>query len=374
MVAGVNLEVRDGQQRTAMHLAAMHGHAAVLQQLAAAGADPSPLDQDQKTPLHLAVEAGREEAAAALVAVGGMVDPAAAAKCNLLHAAIRTGDGRLSITLIRAGAAVRADDWQDGHSLLHVAAAQGCVSAVEVLIAAGLPVDVRNSCGCTPLHIAAERKGSTAGAASIAAATDPFHMQTELGHPDVGSPSPRGGMQSGEVEGVVKALLAAGADLEARDMHCRTAMHHAAKYGQVQVLQQLAAAGAAVYPLDATGYTPLHVAMQEKQAGSAAAFQAIGGWPDPEEAAKWSQDVSPIDAGFYVDVLQHMIARVAEEGAPDQASKQLASAFASKGVFMPMLEKALEDAAAADGLQRSAKTIMQHAVLWATHRCWSCSF
>ena len=362
LVAGVSLEVGVGcQQLTAMHLAAVHGQTAAIQQLAASGADPSPLEQDGKTPLHLAAEVGHEEEAAALLAVGGVVGSAAAARCKLLHAAVRKGDGGLLRTLIRAGAAVHADDWEGGQSLLHVAAARGYVSAVEVLVAAGIPVDVLNCSGCTPLHTAAAHEGSAAGAASlvsVAAAFDSSRTQMQLHQPDVSVP-----MQSGNTICVLKALMAAGADLEARDMHGCTAMHHAAKYGQVQVLQQLAAAGAAVYPLDATGHTPLHVAVKDGQAEVAAALQAIMARPDPQERGCWTP-LPPIDAFFYVDVLQRLIAKAAG-GAPDQPTKQLASAFVSLGVFIPMLEKALTEAtAAAGGTQPGVTTILQHAVTY----------
>ena len=241
---GGDIEVRDGQQRTAMHLAAMHGQTAVLQQLAAAGADPSPLDQDHKTPLHLAVEAGREEAAAALVAVGGVVDPTAAAKCKLLHAAVGQGQLQMLKLLIVAGAAVQIEAAQPEETPLHVAASEGSVEAINLLVRAGVRLDARDPSGATPPHIAA-------GIRSLPA---------------------------------VRALLRVGSDANALDNDMQTALHHAVtwtqKHGYIPtkvILQTLLAAGANVGMVNREGNTAVQIAVSPPFSAESAAELLLGG-------------------------------------------------------------------------------------------------
>jgi ankyrin repeat protein len=65
--------------------------------------------------------------------------------------------------------------------------------------------------------------------------------------------------QGGHVE-VVKALLGAGATLEAVNRQGDTAMAVAAQEGQAAVVKVLAQAGAAVDRAAADGWTPLHMA------------------------------------------------------------------------------------------------------------------
>ena len=357
-VVGVNLEVRDGQQRTAMHLAAIHGQTAVVQQLAAAGADPSSLDQDGKTPLHLAAEACHEEAAAALLAVGGVVDSAAAARCKLLHAVVRGRMSGILSLLIGAGAAVEASDMQYGQTLLHVAVVLGCTEAASALIGAGLSVDVQNSSGATALHKAAchsisaagDVRGSTLGSFATSEAVG---MDMEV----IDGTTPMLEELHGSRADMTQALLAAGANLEARDAWGRTPMHLAAAHGNIQVVQQLASAGASAYALDAVRDTPLHLAVQNKHTEAAVALQAIGACPDPLNLTRWPP-LPPSAAVFYAEVLQRAIAVAA---AADSASrgKHMALALASSAGFSSMVEELLSKAAAMDLVQHAGLSALQ---------------
>ncbi|XP_046983444.1 poly [ADP-ribose] polymerase tankyrase-1-like isoform X1 [Schistocerca americana] len=76
--------------------------------------------------------------------------------------------------------------------------------------------------------------------------------------------------------GELRALIAAGADVEARGGLGRTALHWAAGRGDVEAARLLVGAGAAVDARDDDGWTPLHVAAYNGRAEVAAALLVAG--------------------------------------------------------------------------------------------------
>ncbi|XP_009792344.1 protein VAPYRIN-LIKE-like [Nicotiana sylvestris] len=60
--ADIDLNSIDSQGRTALHIAAIHGHVEVLQFLVSVGSDPDMLDSQGWTPLHFAAHKGHVEA------------------------------------------------------------------------------------------------------------------------------------------------------------------------------------------------------------------------------------------------------------------------------------------------------------------------
>ncbi|XP_047105181.1 uncharacterized protein LOC124770907 isoform X2 [Schistocerca piceifrons] len=76
--------------------------------------------------------------------------------------------------------------------------------------------------------------------------------------------------------GELRALIAAGADVGARDELGRTALHYAACRGDVEVARLLVGAGAAVDARDDCGWTPLHFAAYNRHAEVAAGLLVAG--------------------------------------------------------------------------------------------------
>ena len=64
---------------------------------------------------------------------------------------------------------------------------------------------------------------------------------------------------------VVASLLAAGADLEARNKYGSTPLHRAAYFGHPETVKQLVEAGAALTAKDLEGLTPLEYALKEHE-------------------------------------------------------------------------------------------------------------
>ncbi len=64
-------------------------------------------------------------------------------------------------------------------------------------------------------------------------------------------------------------LIAAGADLNARQKDGKTALHYAAQYGPAEALRLLLAAGADATLRDANGQTPLDLATANRRPANA---------------------------------------------------------------------------------------------------------
>jgi truncated hemoglobin YjbI len=118
-----------------------------------------------------------------------------------------------------------------GRALLHYASATGWVEVVTVLLRLGADPDMRDSGGHTPLYRAANECGSEVG--------------------------PR----------IVRALVAAGADVNARNGVTRaTALHMAARRGYMAIARILLECGAATDARDRKGDTPLERAVNCRRA------------------------------------------------------------------------------------------------------------
>lgn len=123
--------------------------------------------------------------------------------------------------LCHLGAKMDAD--MEGRTALHLAAANGHLTAAKALVEAGAKVNVRDVAGYSPLHQAA----------------------TE-GH-----------------EEIVKFLLKNGCNVDTQDeLHGNTALHEAAWKGFSRTVEVLCKHGANVYIKNNGGFTPLHLTCQ----------------------------------------------------------------------------------------------------------------
>jgi hypothetical protein len=111
VAAGASLDVGDGHERTALHLAAKSGHDDVVKLLLARGASPSPRDASrQVTPLHLAAMEGRGPCVKLLL--DGGADPLLedVDRATPLQLAKAAGNVGCTLLLERAEAAALAMD------------------------------------------------------------------------------------------------------------------------------------------------------------------------------------------------------------------------------------------------------------------------
>jgi hemoglobin len=128
-----------------------------------------------------------------------------------------------------------------GRTLLHVAAGAGRLPMVELLLRLGVEPDVADGGSHTPLYSVANQCKAAGGAA------------------------------------VVRALVRAGANVDARDgvKHC-TALHMAARRGNVEIAEALLDCGATIEMKDSLGETPLRRAVNLDKTAVAGLLLARG--------------------------------------------------------------------------------------------------
>jgi ankyrin repeat protein len=150
-------------------------------------------------------------------------------------------------------------DSYTGNTALHMAAFRGDPAIVRELLVAGSDVAASNNRGDTPLHFAAIQVPPAAPCALYQHRTGlgtfgkDSHLLTDVG---VGQ-----GHSS-----AMQALLAAGADVQARQAGGDQPLHYAAHGGSVAAVQAALAAGASVESREGNGDTALHTAARQGHA------------------------------------------------------------------------------------------------------------
>jgi len=82
--------------------------------------------------------------------------------------------------------------------------------------------------------------------------------------------------RKGRIE-VAEALLSFGANIDAVDLRKRTALSHAVAYKRRPFVKYLIERGAAVNPVDVHGWTPLDIALSDRDEQTAALLRSHGG-------------------------------------------------------------------------------------------------
>jgi truncated hemoglobin YjbI len=178
---------------------------------------------------------------------------------GMLALMIGKGDGVL-LDYVRAkllADPALAQERYSGRTLLHGAAAAGNLATVELLLRLGAQPDIKDAGGHTPLYCVANECKAHGGAK------------------------------------VVRALVQAGASVDACDgvKHC-TALHMAARRGNVEVAETLLDCGAEIEARDTLGDTPLRRAVNCDKTDVATLLLARGA----DRHSKGSKGITPSGA------------------------------------------------------------------------------
>ncbi|CCD49686.1 hypothetical protein BofuT4_P093940.1 [Botrytis cinerea T4] len=258
-----NLLAKDYQQENALHKAARKGHVEIVKQLVSV--QPSlieiPFEANfNKTALHIAIDRRNEGVVRALIEAGADVNASDELSLTPLMKSVVGGLPGAIDLLIEKGADVDAKGFRE-HAVLSMAATAGNIMAVRKLLAAGAEVDAgKDTYSGTALVRAASSghkndvlvvKELILHGADVNAVCD---RETVLMHSDL-RPS------------IMKLLIEAGADIEAKDAEGETVLHKAAKVGREDSVQVLIEAGANLHVKTFEGNTAVSSARQLRNRG-----------------------------------------------------------------------------------------------------------
>ncbi|XP_072510320.1 ankyrin repeat and SOCS box protein 13 [Notamacropus eugenii] len=199
--------------RTPVHEAAQQGEISQLQELIENGACVNLATVDSITPLHEASLQGQTQCVKLLLAAGAQVDARNIDGSTPLCDACASGNIECVKLLLSHGAKVNPPLYTA--SPLHEACMSGSSECVRLLIDVGANLEAHDCHFGTPLHVACARE----------------HLDC------------------------VKVLLNAGANVNAAKLH-ETALHHAAKVKNVDLIEMLVEFGGNIYARDNRGKKP----------------------------------------------------------------------------------------------------------------------
>ena len=232
---GINIEFRDAQGQTPLHLAAATGNLAMVKYLVGLGAPLEALDFNGCTPL---IRAQSSDVVNFLKEKGA--HPQVFIKPGLLEKLKTLRDHMQKWHLSNYGSA----------SLLHLAAKVGELETLKFLLARGDNKDVQDRDGENPLHFAARENHLEVVIALLDHGVDKESV-TKHGYRPLHFAAQKGSLP------IVKLLLARGALINAQSVHGITPLCSASRWGKGEVMRYLLENGA-----DITLGNPLHVAAE----------------------------------------------------------------------------------------------------------------
>ena len=251
----IDLNKMDSRGMTALYMAAMGGHEAMVRLLLEKGADLKAKDSNKWTALHAAARGGHE--AVVRLLLEKRVDLEAKQSDGMTALVVAAGHGNEAVVrlLLDKGADFEFKDLNKSTTLF-LAAWQRHEAVVRLLLEKGADLEAEKSNGTTVLHMAAmvgheavmrlllEKRVDLEAKKSDG--TTALHVAARGGH-----------------EAVVRLLLEKGADLEAKDSNGLTALHVAAKGGHEAVVRLLLEKGADLEAKHSYGWTALLVAAKD---------------------------------------------------------------------------------------------------------------
>ncbi len=228
-----------GDEGELVNMAARRGRTDVVALLLSMGAAIEARDVGERTPLHLAVSQGHRETAALLLSRGASVSAIDGNGATPLHLA---ATANLATLLIEKGAKIEARD-RDGNSPLHRASLRGAGDVVEILIKHGASVKEKNNKGLQPLDMACDWDNYKA-------------VQCLLEHGAVADVEALCTASEFCRREMMELLISHGAPVTAKDRIGGTALHYAARKGNMDAVRILIENGADCNVQDRRGITP----------------------------------------------------------------------------------------------------------------------
>jgi len=289
-----------------LHVAAFMGDSAKVQSFIEQGSDVNAKFGRGRTPLHYAAMAGSEEAAELLLA---------------------------------KGADVNAKGGWD-YTPLYYAVYSGSKDMVELLLSKGADVNAKNKWGRTPIDLAMNRGRKEIAKLLLSKSGDvSLHTSAYIG----------------DLQRVEKFIDDDGASVDAKDQKGQTALHYAAKAGQIAVAKLLIANGADV---NAGEWTPL----QEAAYYSKEMVELLLAKGADINTGKWTALHSALDAARF-DIVELLLAKGADANIRDGKGRtplHIATWYAA-GKNPKIVELLLSKGADINAKDNNGKTALSYA-------------
>jgi len=254
----IDFDIRDNEGYSILHMAAWKGRLEVAQMILEHDSAMKVLvntrNKNGQTPLHTASEYDQTSVVAVLLKSGADVDAQDNRKLTpLLCASGPVGIGEAAQQLLEHGASFHARD-ENGQTPLHLASKHNHPDVVISLLKVGADADAQDSNDMTPLLCALERPGSGEAAQLLLKHGASFHLQNK------NSQTPLHLASKHDHPSVVASLLKIGADVDAQDNNSMTPLLYALdRSGSSEAAQLLLDHGASVRARNTKGQTPLHL-------------------------------------------------------------------------------------------------------------------
>lgn len=147
-----DVNICDKTHTSALHLASINNHIEVMTDLIKHGAKINCADDQGDTPLHWAATKGQVQAIELLLANKSRLDCTNTAGWTPLHRAAYNGRTEACKVLLRQGASMQ-NITQDGNTAVHLAALTNQLGCLEVLLQSGASTTIANKNGQVPLEM-----------------------------------------------------------------------------------------------------------------------------------------------------------------------------------------------------------------------------
>jgi ankyrin repeat protein len=255
--------------------ASMLGDMADIRALIRSGANPNEPGQFGTPALHWRVSADDLEGARRMLAAGADPDGVTERGITPLALAIANGNASMVALLLESGAQCTRP-FPTGETPLMRAAEVGELAVVNLLLAHGAPVDARDArFGQTALMFAA-RAGSSEIVSALLGAGAQVRAATRVGAaPAFIPPNSQAGFGFGV--GILRGGVPADRGRREPQPGGMTPLHYAARHNHVEAAKRLIAAGAEVNAREANDITPLLMAISNNNVAAARYLLAAGG-------------------------------------------------------------------------------------------------
>ena len=250
----VDLNHQDNRNFTALHDAVEEKHADVVEVLIDAGADIETKNVDGRSPLHLASVSGPLTTVKMLVEAGADVRATDDYGDTCLISATYNGHTDTVRYLVCLPEVDLNHQGSGNHTALHVAASRKHSEVVQVLIDAGADIETKNVDGNSPLLLASISGELTTMTKLVKAGADVRATNTGRSTCLIFA------AYHGHTDAVRYLVGLSEVDLNHQDMSNYTALHYAVEQKHTDVVEVLIDAGADIETKNVDGRSPLHLA------------------------------------------------------------------------------------------------------------------